>query len=122
MCMFTSFLSVYVQDSGGVSAGGSYLGATGMVSVDVALLNQAINERTQIGENMEGAMIGSREVPLPIRIKVAMLNETLVDNLWAVNERVSIQQKKIFLETALRDYATNKEAQIAAGMIMTFLH
>lgn len=66
-------------------------------------------------------MIGTAAVPSPIHTKVAMLNETLVDNLWAENERVSIRQKKIHLERALRDYAANKGASILAGSVYSLV-
>ena len=60
-------------------------------------------------------MIGSEAEPFPIHTRVVPIIEALDDNLWAQNERASIQQKRTHMDRALRDYATNRRAQIAAG-------
>ena len=67
---------------------------------------------TQLGSKFT---IGSVDVPLPIHVKVIPIDRAFADSLWSINEQPSIGQKRTHLERALRDYAVNKNAQIAPG-------
>ena len=59
--------------------------------------------------------VGSAAVPMPIHIKIVPISDALANNLWNTSERAMIGQKKTHLTRALRDYAENKNAQIATG-------
>lgn len=110
------FLLFQIKSSRGVTAGVSIGGASGSLSLSIDRLDESVNENTEIGESLMEFTIGSREEPSPIYTKVVMMNETLVDGLWAANEMSTIRLKKMNLETALRNYTIHKGAQIAAGM------
>ena len=97
---------------------GSSGGASGSVSLDVDLLDQLVSENTRLGDSLTEFMIGSEAVPLPIHTKVVPIIDALDDNLWAQNERASIQQKRTHLDKALREYATNIGAQIAVDRVI----
>ena len=103
------------KNSGGVSGGGSYGGGSGSFSLDIDVLDQSVNQNTQIGQSLTEFTIGSESVPLPIHTKVVPIFEALVDNLWDASERTSIRQKKTHLRTALQSYASYKRAVIAQG-------
>ena len=125
MIAYVAFMYVYgtklnpcnflFKNSGGVSGGGSYGAGSGSFSLDINVLDQSVNQNTQIGQSLTEFTIGSESVPLPIHTKVVPIFEALVDNLWDASERTSIRQKKTHLRTALQGYASYKGAAIAQG-------
>ena len=62
--------------------------------------------------------IGTQIEPLPTHISAVPIHQALEDNLWAVHERASIRQKRANLQRALREYARNRQAQIAPGIYL----
>jgi hypothetical protein len=105
----------FFKNSIGVAASGSYGAASGSVSLDLDVLDSTVSHNTQLGSSMTQFTIGTIEIPLPIHTKVIPIDQALADSLWAENERTVIRLKRGNLERALRDYATNKQAQIAPG-------
>lgn len=103
-----------------MSAGGSYLGASGSLSLDIKTLDENVDENTQIGESLMSFTIGSADVPLPIHTKVVPIIEAMGNSFWDTNERdtYGISQKRTHMDKALTDYATNKQARINAGMLV----
>lgn len=106
---------LFAQDSASASAGVSYLDASGSVSLDISVLDQSVNTNTHIGSSLIEITIGTDAQPVPIWTKIVPIVQALDDRLWASNERNIIQQKKAHLDRALREYATNKNAEIAQG-------
>lgn len=106
---------LFAQDSASVSAGVSYSGASGSVSLDISVLDRSVNTNTHIGSSLIEITIGTDAQPVPIWTKIVPIVQVLDDRLWASNERNIIQQKKAHLDRALREYATNKNAEIAQG-------
>jgi hypothetical protein len=105
----------YFKNSNGVTASGNYGVASGSVSLNLDVLDSTVSHNTQLGSSMTQLTIGTIDIPLPIHTKVIPIDQALADSLWAQNERTVIQLKRGNLERALRDYATNKQAQIAPG-------
>ena len=102
-----------------MSAGGGYGGASGSVSLDINKLDESVNSNTNIGSSLTHFTIGTVDVPLPIHVKIAPIDQTLTDTFWDQNERSVIRQKKTHMAKALTDYAENKRARIAAGWYTT---
>ena len=99
-----------------MSAGGGYGGASGSVSLDINTLDESVNSNTNIGNSLTHFTIGTADVPLPIHVKLAAIDQTLTDTFWNQDERSVIRDKKRHLAKALTDYATNKRAHISAGL------
>ena len=105
----------FTQNSGSASAGVSYLGGSGSVSLDIGVLDQSVNSNTHIGSSLIEITIGTDAQPVPIWTKIVPIIQALDDSLWASNESSSVRQKKAHLDRALREYATNRNARIARG-------
>ena len=103
------------QNSGSASAGVSYLGASGSVSLDISVFDLSVSRNTEIGNSLIEVIIGSDDQPVPIWTKIVPIVKALDDNLWSSNESASIQQKRNHLDRALKEYVANKNAEIAAG-------
>ena len=112
------FLCIKSSNSRGANVGISYnqTGAGYAVSLSSAVLDSRVNYNTQIGTSFMELTIGTPENQLPIHITAVPIHRALNDNLWAVNDRTSIQQKRSNLQRALEEYARNKQAQIVPGM------
>lgn len=95
--------------------GGEFGGVSGSVSLDINTLDQTVNENTNIGTSLTKFTIGTDDVPLPIYTKVVTIDEAMADTFWDESERSTISQKRVHLEKALTDYATNKQAHISDG-------
>ena len=95
--------------------GVSYLGSSGSISLDISTLDRSVNHNTNIGHRLTEFTIGSVANPLPIHTEAVPIIQALSGNLWESNERASIQQKRMHLDRALRDYSMNKQAQIVDG-------
>ena len=98
-----------------MSAGGGFGAASGSVSLDINKLDESVNSNTNIGNSLTHFTIGTVDVPLPIHVKLASIDQTLTDTFWDQNERSAIRQKKTHMTKALTDYARNKRAHISAG-------
>ena len=93
---------------------------TGSVSLNLNILDSTVSHSTQLGSSLTELTIGSVDVPLPIHTKVIPIDQAFADNLWSQSERTSysIASKRTNIERALRDYANNKQAQIAPGKVL----
>ena len=109
------FFASFHQNSVGVKTDANYGVGSASVSIDVDTLDETVNENTVIGESMRRFTIGSREVPYPIHTKQVPIIEALADIFWDNSERNMIHQKKVHLDKALTDYATNKGAVVRDG-------
>ena len=105
------------KNSNGVSAEASSGVVSGSVSLNFDVLDHTVNHNTNLGTSLTSLTVGTEQIPLPIHTKVIPIDQALSDSLWAENERSSIRQKRTNLERALRDYASNKQAQIAPGKV-----
>ena len=110
--------SILDQNSVGVSASGSFGGASASLNLDINTLSESVDKNTRIGNSLVQLTIGSNEVPLPIHVKLVTIDNALTSSLWGASERSEINQKKTHLIKALTDYATNKGAGIAAGRLV----
>ena len=116
--VFTTELNVVHQNSVGVSRSGGFDGISASLKLDVNVLDQTVNENTNIGESLTEFTIGSEHVPLPIHVKVVPITEAVGDIFWDKSELPKVHQKRTHLEKALTDYADNKRAHVADGMLM----
>ena len=107
----------FFKNSIGVETSGSYVVASGSVSLNLDVLDRTVNHNTQLGTSLTQLTIGTRDIPLPIHTKVIPIDQALADSFWAQNERAMIRVKRSNLEKALTDYATNKQAGIASGKL-----
>ncbi len=89
---------------------------SGSISIDVNTLNENINQNTAIGRETQVFTIGSREIPLPLHVKVVPITVALNDQLWAIASRNVLRKKRANMIKALNDYPKNKNADIGAGM------
>ena len=105
------------QNTNGLSVGGSNGIVSGSIALNLSVLDSTVSHSTQLGSSLTDLTIGTVDVPWPIHVKVIPIDRALADSLWSVNERSSIGQKRTHLERALRDYAMNKQAQIAPGNV-----
>ena len=106
-----------------MSAEGGYGGASASLSLDVNVLDETVNENTNIGESLTEFTIGSEHVPLPIHVKVVPIIEAMAETLWDTSEIPEVRQKKTHLEKALTDYAENKRAHVSDGIyVNTSIH
>ena len=111
----------------GIGGGFTGSGAGGQFSIGISTLDGYVNQNScSIGESLGNKfMIRSDAVPVPIHIKLneRVIAQALDDVFWTEEERntVRVRQKRMNLKKALADYAENKRAQIASGMLMDLI-
>lgn len=97
------------------SVGGGYGGATASVGLSLRDVNENIDQVASLGTSRRHFTIGSREVPLPIHLKLIPITKALDKIWWGGRRRKKIAKKQRNLAKALRDYPRNVNASINEG-------
>ena len=110
-------LYFFFQNSLSTSVGGGYGGATASVGFSIKDVNQNINQLANSRTSQQRFTIGSREVPLPIHLKLIPITKALDKIWWGARgwRRKRIAKKQRNLAKALRDYPRNVNASINEG-------
>ena len=113
-CTFISFC----QNSLRTSVGGRYGAFRASASFSMKNLNENINHNTKLGKSLIKFTIGSRNVPLPIHIKLMPITKAL-DRIWwggfsgLRRDKINLKQKN--LAKAVKDYPRYVRAKINKG-------
>jgi hypothetical protein len=61
--------------------------------------------------------MGTRDFPVPIKVRVKSIIVPIVEKLFDANEWPEIEQKRTNLDRALREYPVNKQAGLSDGIL-----
>ena len=97
-----------------------YAGAKVSAKFDISMVNEAISSSSELHKEVDIVTMGSKEFPVPIKVRVKPIISPIVEVLFDASEWSDIEQKRTNLDRALREYPVNRQAGLSDGNINFF--
>ena len=97
-----------------------YAGAKVSAKFDISMVNEAISSSSELHKEVDIVTMGSKEFPVPIKVRVKPIISPIVEVLFDASEWSDIEQKRSNLDRALREYPVNRQAGLSDGNIKFF--
>lgn len=105
----------YSQNQFSTSVGGGYKGVNANLGFSIKTINENIDQKTNLGEEIGRSTIGSPDIPLPIHLDLRLITEALDKVWWRGGEEWSRIKKQKNLMRALKRYPRYVHAKKNTG-------